>query len=129
MADIVVTVFDDIKSWFAKVWKKVPSDIVVAQSALNAAAPIFEEVVTVVDPALAVVVDPIVTVVQIDLGTVSALLKAGTVTNISTLLAAIKANFSTLLSEAHITDTETVAKANTFLSILESIATSLGTAI
>ena len=129
MSDPFVVVFDDVKSWFTKVFKSAPKATAAALSVLNTAAPLFEAVVAVTDPTLAVVVDPIVTVIQADLGTVSSLLANNQITSIGSFLAAIKGNFSTLLSEGHVTDAASVAKANVFLSVLQSIASDLGIAI
>ena len=129
MANEFVIVFSDVKSWFGKVFKNAPRATAAALSVLNTAAPLFEAVVAVTDPAAAVIIDPIVTVIQADLGTVSQLLANGNITSVGSFLAAIKNNFSTLLTEGHITDTASVAKANVFLSVLESIASDLGTTL
>ncbi len=129
MANEFVIVFGDVKSWFGKVFKNAPKATAAALSVLNTAAPLFEAVVAVTDPAAAVIIDPIVTVIQADLGTVSQLLANGNITSVGSFLAAIKNNFSTLLTEGHITDTASVAKANVFLSVLESIASDLGTTL
>ncbi len=129
MANEFVVVFSDVKSWFGKVFKNAPKATAAALSVLNTAAPLFEAVVAVTDPAEAVIIDPIVTVIQADLGTVSQLLANGNITSVGSFLAAIKNNFSTLLAEGHITDTASVAKANVFLSVLESIASDLGTTL
>lgn len=126
MANEFVVVFDDVKSWFSKVFKNAPKAAASALAVLNTAAPLFEAVVAVVDPALAVVADPIITIIQADLGTVSSLLANNQITSVASFLAAIKSNFSTLLTEGHITDAASVAKANVFLGVLQSIASDLG---
>jgi uncharacterized membrane protein len=125
MANEFIVIFDDVKSWFAKVFKQAPHDATVALSVLNTAAPLFEAVLAVVDPALAVVVDPIVAIIQADMGTVASMLQNNQITGIQSFLAAIKANFSQLLTEGHITDAASVAKANTFMSVIQSIASDL----
>ncbi|MGO8792921.1 MAG: hypothetical protein ACLQVL_36800 [Terriglobia bacterium] len=126
MANFFVAAFSDVDSWFKKVFSKAPNVTATALAVLNTAAPIFEAVIAIVDPALATVADPIITTIQADLGTVAAMLKNGNITGVGSFLSAIKANFSTLLSEGHITDTESVAKANAFLGIIDSIASDLG---
>jgi hypothetical protein len=126
MANEFVVIFDDVKTWFAKVFKAAPKAAAAALAVLNTAAPLFEAVIAVVDPAVAVVVDPIVTIVQADMGTVASMLQNNQITNIGTFLTSIKNNFSTLLTEAHITDEASVAKANVFLSVIQSIASDLG---
>lgn len=125
MADPFVTAFNDVKSWFAKVFKNAPKATAAALAVLNTAAPLLEAVLAVADPAAAVVVDPIITVVQADLGTVSQMLSTGNITGVGSFLSAIKANFSTLLTEGHITDAASVAKANVFLGVIQSIASDL----
>lgn len=129
MANEFVVVFSDVKSWFSKVFKAAPKATAAALSVLNTAAPLFEAVIAVTDPAAALIVDPIVTVIQADLGTVSQLLAQGDITSVGSFLAAIKNNFSTLLTEGHVTDAASVAKANVFLSVLQSIASDLGTTL
>lgn len=129
MANEFVVVASDVKAFFAKVFKNAPKDAAVALSVLNTAAPLFEEVAMVEDPAVAAVIDPIITIVQADLGTVASMLAKNQITSVGTFLAAIKANFSTLLSEGHITDAASVAKANTFLSVIESVAAAVGVTI
>ena len=125
-ANEFVVIFGDVKKWFAKVFKNAPKVAASALAVLNTAAPLFEAVIAVVDAPLAAVADPIITVIQADLGTVSSLLANNQIANIGTFLAAIKSNFSTLLTEAHITDTASVAKANVFLGVIESVASELG---
>ena len=125
MANEFIVVFDDVKTWFAKVFKNAPKDTAAALAVLNTAAPLFEAVLAAVDPAVAIVVDPIVTIVQADMGTVAGMLQNNQITGIGTFLSSIKANFSTLLSEAHITDAASVSKANVFLSVIQSIASDL----
>ena len=122
MANKLVTEVEKIGAWFLKIFKKLPAWNVTALAALNVAAPYVEGVLAVVDPAVASVVDPIIQIVQTDLGTVSSLLAAGSTANLTTLLTAIKDNFATLLSEAHVTDPASVAKANAFLSEIDAIA-------
>lgn len=121
-----MSLFSDVKSWFAKVFKSAPKDTAVALTILNTAAPLFEAAVAITDPALAAVADPIISEIQADLGTVAMMLKSGQVTGIGSFLSAIKANFGTLLTEGHITDPASVAKANAFLSVINSIASELG---
>ena len=125
MASEVVMIWDKLKSFFGKAFKNAPSDLVVAQAALNTAAPLFEAVATAVDPELAVVAGPIISEIQTDLGTVSGMLQTGSITSVGTFLVAIKENFSTLLTEAKITDPASVAKASTFLSVIQSIASAV----
>jgi hypothetical protein len=129
MANEFLVAVNDVKSWFSKVFAKAPKATAAALSVLNTAAPLFEAVIAVVDPAAAVIVDPLVTVIQADLGTVSQLLAQGNITNVSSFLAAIKSNFSTLLTEGHVTDAASVAKANVFLSVLQSIASDIGASV
>jgi len=128
MANEFAVVFGDVKSWFAKVFKNAPKDVAIALSVLNSAAPLFEAVIAVTDPAAAVIVDPIVVTIQADLGTVSSMLANGQISSVGTFLAAIKANFSTLLTEGHVTDAASVAKANVFLSVIQSVTSDLGVA-
>lgn len=129
MANEFVVVFADVKTWFSKVFKSAPKAAATALAVLNTAAPLFEVVVAVVDPALAVVADPIVTIIQADLGTVSSLLANNQISSVATFLAAIKSNFSTLLTEGHITDAASVSKANVFLGVIQLIALDLGVAL
>jgi hypothetical protein len=129
MANEFVVEVDKVKSWFLKVFAKAPKATAAALSVLNTAAPLFEAVVAVTDPAAALIIDPIVTVIQADLGTVSQLLATGNITSVSSFLVAIKNNFSTLLTEGHVSDTASVAKANVFLSVLQSIAGDIGATI
>lgn len=129
MANEFVVIFDDVKSWFAKVFKNAPNEVASALAVLNTAAPLFEAVLAAVNPAVAIVVDPIVVTLQADLGTVASMLKNNQITGIQSFLAAIKANFTTLLSEGHITDEASVSKANVFLSVIQSIASDLGVTI
>lgn len=129
MSDPFVVAFKDVEGWFAKVFKVAPKSATAALSVLNTAAPLFEAVIAVVDPSMAVVADPIIAVIQADLGTVSSMLANDQITGIGSFLSAIKSNFTTLLSEAHITDSTSVAKANVFLSVIQSIASDLGVSI
>ncbi len=89
MANEFVVVFSDVKSWFGKVFKNAPKATAAALSVLNTAAPLFEAVVAVTDPAMAVIIDPIVTVIQADLGTLSQLLATGNITSVGSFQPAI----------------------------------------
>ena len=121
MANEIVSIFDDVKTWFAKVFKNAPKDAAAALADLNTAAPYFEAVLAEVDPAAALIVDPIITVIQGDLGTVANMLATGNVTSVGTFLTAVKSNFAKLLTEGHITSATSVAKANAFLSIIAGL--------
>ena len=121
MANEIVSIFDDVKTWFAKVFKNAPKDAAAALADLNTAAPYFEAVLAEVDPAAALIVDPIITVIQGDLGTVANMLATGNVTSVGTFLTAVKSNFAELLTEGHITSATSVAKANAFLSIITGL--------
>lgn len=121
MANELVTIFDDVKSWFGKVFKNAPKDTAVALSILNEAAPLFEAAIVIEDPAVAVIVDPIITIVQADLGTVSKMLSTGQITGISSFLTAITSNFKALLTAAKVTNPTSVAKANAFLGLIDGL--------
>jgi hypothetical protein len=120
-----MSLFSKIDNWFKKVFKKSTAWNVVALSALNVVAPLIETVLDLADPAAGAAVTPIFTEIQTDLGTVSQLLSSGNTSNLSALLNGIKSNFSALLTEAHITDPASVAKAQaaqaTITSELEAI--------
>ena len=107
----VSSIFKSIESWFGKVFKNAPAWNVIALSTLNVVAPLIETVVSLAEPAFAPVVTGIFTQIQTDLGSASALLAAGNANGLTGLLNSIKSDFSTLLTEAHITDPASVAKA------------------
>lgn len=129
MANSVLTFFESIGGWFRKVFKNVPQWNVVALSALNVVAPLVETVFELADPQAASIVTPIFTQIQADMGTVSGLLQSGNTQNLTSMLNAIKSNFSTLITEAHISNPDSVAKANaaeaTITSELEAIIASV----
>lgn len=133
MATSAKTIFEDIGAWVKKIFTKTESIGLVALSALNAVAPEIEGLFDLIDPAAAVIANPIITEVQIDLGTVVGLLKSGNLTNLGTFFAAIKANLNTLLTGSHITDPASVTKATGIVSavvgVLESIAAALGVTV
>jgi hypothetical protein len=120
-----LSAFEDIDSWFKKVFKNAPSWTVSALSAINTVAPEAELVLALVDPAAAAIANPIITEVQADLGTVASLLKSGNTVNLGTFLAAIKANLSTLLTAGHITNPASVEKATGIVSAINSVVTSI----
>jgi hypothetical protein len=107
----MIKIFDNIGSWFKKVFKNVPAWNVVALSTLNLIAPLLETVLAFADPSAGALIDPIVTQIQADLGTASQLLSAGNTVNLSSLLKAIQSNFSALIAAAHITNPTSVARA------------------
>jgi hypothetical protein len=129
----VKTVFDDIKSWFDKVFTKAPDWTVTALSAINTVAPEAELLLALVDPAASIIVTPIVTEVQADLGTVANLLKNGATATLGTFLTSIKANLSSLLTDSHITDAASVTKATAIVGaitgVVDSIASQLAAAV
>jgi hypothetical protein len=133
MSNVIVSIFDDIGAWFKKVFKNAPSWEVTALSAINTVAPEAEIILTLVDPAAAAIVTPVVTEVQADLGTIANLLKSGNTVNLATFLTAIKSNLSNLLTEGHITDPASVTKAtgivNAIIGVVESIAAQVGAVI
>jgi hypothetical protein len=118
-------VLDDVKGWFAKVFKNAPSAEVTALSALNTVAPEAEILLDLIDPAAGAIATPIITEVQADLGTVANLLKSGNTVNLGTFLAAIKSNLSLLLTEGHITDPASVTKATGIVGAISGVITSL----
>lgn len=128
----IKTAFEDIEGWFKKVFKSAPSWEVTALSAINTVAPEAELVLALVDPAAAVIVTPIITEVQADLGTVANLLKSGNTVNLGTFLTAIKTNLSSLLTDGHITDAASVQKATgivaAIIGVVDSIVSQLESA-
>lgn len=121
----LITVVDDVKGWFKKVFKNAPSDEVMALSALNTVAPEAELLLDLLDPAAGAIATPIITEVQADLGTVANLLKSGNTVNIGTFLAAIKSNLAALLAGGHITDPASVTKATGIVGAITGVVTSL----
>jgi hypothetical protein len=113
-------VFSDIKAWFTKLFKNVPAWNVIALSTLNTVAPDAELVLSFVDPAAEAIAGPIITEVQADLGTLATLLKNGSTNSLSTFIAAIKANLSSLLTAGHITNPTSVAKATGIVSAINA---------
>jgi len=122
MANELVTLFDDAKSFFAKVFKNAPSDTAAALSVINTIAPEAELVFALVDPTLAVVANPIITEIQADLATVANLLKSGNTVSVGTFLTAIKSNLTALLTAGHITDPTSVTKVTGIVSAVDVLS-------
>jgi hypothetical protein len=122
-------VFKTIESWFAKIFKNAPAWNVIALSTLNTIAPDAELVLTFVDPAAEAVAGPIITEVQADLGTLATLLKNGSTNSLSTFVAAIKTNLSSLLTAGHITNPTSVAKATGLVSAINAELDSILSAV
>lgn len=129
----IVTMYDDVKGWFAKVFKNLPKDEVAALSALNVVAPDAEILLALVDPAAAVIATPIITEVQADLGTIATLLKNGNTVNLGTFLTAVKTNLSALLTAGHITNPTSVTKAQgivaAIIGVMDSIASEIAATV
>lgn len=121
----IVTVFDDIKGWFGKFFKKAPSWTVTALASISVVAPEAEILLDLADPAVGAIVTPIITEVIADLGTVANLLKNGNTANLPSLLAAIKANLSSLLTAGHITNPASVTKATGIVGAIIGVVDSI----
>jgi hypothetical protein len=125
MANAVVTFFDEIGGWFASIFKKAPSWTVIAQTSINIAAIAFEGVTAVIDPSLAAVADPIISDIQVKLGTVANLVKNANATSAAGVLATVEADLSQLESVANISDPATKAKIAAIVATLNAVLAAL----
>ena len=127
MANPVATVFEDIGKWFAGIFKKAPSWVVVAQASINVAAIAFEGVTAALDPALAAVADPIITEIQAKFGTVVSLIKSANASSASQVLSTIEADLSQLVSVANISDPGTKAKIDAIVATINAVIAAMPT--
>lgn len=103
--------FDHVKSWFSKVFTNAPAWNVAALSTLNRVAPEVEIVFSLVDPADAKEINPIINEVLADLGTASQLLKTGQTSGLVGMLNSVKGNLSGLLAAGHIKNADNQQRA------------------
>ena len=128
MANAVITVFDEIGSWFTSIFKKAPSWTVIARTSINIAAIAFEGVTAVIDPSLAAVADPIIADIQVKLGTVASLIKNANATSAASVLGTVEADLSQLESVANISDPATKAKIAAIVATLNAVLAAIPTA-
>ena len=125
MANAVITVVDEVFGWFKSIFKKAPSWIVIAQTAINLAAIGFEGVTAALDPSLAAVADPIISAIQVKLGTVVSLIKTGDASSAASILQTIEADLAQLESVTNIEDPETKAKIAAVVATLNAVLAAL----
>ncbi|MFC5861106.1 hypothetical protein ACFPT7_02245 [Acidicapsa dinghuensis] len=125
MANPIVTIFDDVKNWIGKAFKKVESEGPAIIATINQVAPEAEAVFALVDPVAAAIVNPIATEVVGDLGTVQAFAKQGAFSSIPNFASAIVTNLKTIASEAHISNPASLSKAQGIVSAIEAMLESV----
>lgn len=115
-----MSIFSSIEDFFEKVFKKLPSETVVALSTVQTIAPLVEAVIALSDPSAETEVAPILQTIQTDLGTVSATLSSGSTASLPSLIASIQSNLPSLISAGKITDPVSVAKATALATTITS---------
>lgn len=117
--------FESAWSWIKKAFTTAENEAPAIMATANAIAPEAEAIFALTDPAAAAIVNPIVNEVQADLATVVTMAKNGSFSSIPNFITSIKANFSTLVSEAHIKDAGSLAKAQGILSSIVAALNSI----
>ena len=125
MVNVFVVLFDDAKSVLAKLFKAAKNDGPAVLNVINEVTPEAEILFTLIDPAAAAVADPIITEVQGDFVTIYNMAKAGDFSSISSFVTSIKANLGTLATASHITDPNSLAKAQGIVSAISSALNSV----
>jgi hypothetical protein len=107
------------------------------QAVITYAAPIVETIVTLADPPIAPLVNSVISIVQADLATVSAVVQGATPTpgsttsqTITTALNSIKSNLSGLLTDAGVKNSTNFSKisaaVNLIIGEVDAVLTNLG---
>jgi hypothetical protein len=120
MANAVETFFSKIGKWFQSVFKKAPAWNVVALSALNVIAPLFETITDLVDPALGAIATPIITTIQSKLGAASQLIASADVSTLPTVLQSIVADLPQIESLVNVEDAATKTKVTAAVTTITS---------
>ena len=115
--------FSTLEADFKKLFGKSANYSHMALAAITYAAPFVEGVLTIVDPALVPVVQPIITRIETGLATAYSLSTQGasSAATLSTTLASVNADLSTLESVAGIKDVATQTKLATILSEVQAV--------
>lgn len=121
----VKSFFTSIEGWFVKTLKNAPAWNVTALSTINRLAPEAEMILSLVDSKDAAVVNPIINEVQADMGTLADLLKSGNTANVTSFAGAIQSNLKTLLTDGHISNPDSVAKATGIVEAINSALQSM----
>jgi hypothetical protein len=109
--------FHKITSFLSKVFTSAPSWTVTAKATLNLLGPLAESVIILVDPGDAKEAQSVITEIQADLGTASAIL-SGAPGNLSGTLGAVSANLQGLITAGHIKNPDSVAKASAAITAI-----------
>ena len=122
--------FSALKADFQKLFGRSATYIHLSLAAITFAAPVVEGILTITDPAVAVIVTPIITRIETGLATAYTLANEGTSSGatLGTTLAAVVADLTQLESVAGIKDDATKAKIATILSELQAVIALVPTA-
>lgn len=122
MSNPVITFFEKIGSKLLSMFKKAPSFEVQVSSAINYCAPFVEELDILVDPQLAIVVNPIIDKVKTGLAALAVTIQQSNTStgqiNLKSIFSSLKNNLSSLESAAQIKNPENAAKFSQIINLV-----------
>lgn len=125
-----VSFWHRIEAEAEKLFHALPKWEVVAADAINVAAPITMTILAVEDPALVPVIQPIITTIQTKLATASVLINGlEKSTSLTSALADIQTNLSTILSLADVKNSNEADKITAQVTLLSSVIGSIQAAV
>jgi len=118
----VETFFEKIGSWLKLHFKNLPSEEVQVSSAVNYVAPFVEELDSMVDPALAPVINPILDKIKTGLAalatTISQAQTPAGAANVSSILGSLTSNATALESAFQVKDAATQTKVTGIITLI-----------
>jgi hypothetical protein len=111
--------FSKVEAELKELFVKAPKWEATAAATLKFVAPLVETLLAFTDPAAAVVVDPLITKLQLAMATASVVLKdAGPVPTLQSSLTAITTNLTAIEAAAQIKDPATQAKFTAAVTVI-----------
>lgn len=118
----VITYFESLGSWLKSHFKKLPAAEVQVSSAVNYIVPFIEELDTLADPAVAVLVNPILDRIKVGLAALATTIKASSTpagqANVQSIVASLAANAGALATAFQVKDPETQKKIASILTLV-----------
>jgi hypothetical protein len=123
--------FESIGSWLKSHFKSMPSFEVQASSALNYCVPAIEAIDELVDPGLAVIVNPILDKIKTGFAAAAVTIKSASTAsgsaNLKSIFASILANLPALEAAMQIKDAATQAKLSAAVTLINGEITAMQT--
>lgn len=122
MSNKIVTFFETVDGWLKTHFKQLPAQEVQVSSAVNYIVPFVEELDTLADPELAIIVNPILDRIKVGLAALATTIKASKTptgsANVQSIVSSLAANATALETAFQVKDPASQQKVTSTLQLI-----------